>query len=150
MVTSIKQIIAIIILSFVLGIIRNYFLDEPLKFLKKERILNALEVQKSEGGKITFELPENLTEPLIVNMETVDYLKSSNSAIIIDARDKEEFDIGRISGSINIPYDYYEDYEFQLDERDIVPNVYFYNVPVYENGSLNGLPTAIKIINIKT
>ena len=40
--------------------------------------------------------------------------------------------------------------EFQLDERDIVPNVYFYNVPVYENGSLNGLPTAIKIINIKT
>ena len=119
MVTSIKQIIVIIILSLVLGIVRNYLLDEPLSLIKEERILDSLEVKKGKDGIFIFELPEYLTEPLIVNIDAVDYLRISELAIIIDARDEEDFNNGRISGSINIPYDYYEDFEFQLDEIDL-------------------------------
>ena len=119
MVTSIKQIIVIIILSLVLGIVRNSFLDEPLSLIKEERILDSLEVKKGKDGIFIFELPEDLTEPLMVNIDAVDYLRNLELALIIDARDEEEFINGRISGSINIPYDYYEDFEFQLDEIDL-------------------------------
>ena len=168
MVTSIKQIIVIKILSFVLGIVRNYFLDEPLTLIKKERILDALEVKKGEDGIFIFELPDDLTEPLMVNIDAVDYLRISELATIIDARDEEDFNNGRILGSINIPFDYYEDFEFQLDEIDfgnfliiycsgdecnlsidladyLMMDRGFFNVLVYEGGwpewKNSGLPT---------
>ena len=105
MVTSIKQIIVILILSFVLGIVRNYFLDESLTLIKEGRILDALEVKKGEDGIFIFELPEDLTEPLMVKIDAVDYLRISELAIIIDARDEEDYKNGRILGSINIPFE---------------------------------------------
>ena len=63
--------------------------------------------------------PEDLTEPLNVTIDIVEHLRSNGEAIIIDARDEADFNNGRILGSINIPYDYYEDYEYQLDEVDL-------------------------------
>ena len=39
-------------------------------------------------------------------------------AIFIDARDVDEYNNSHIKGSINIPYDYYEDYEDIIDSLD--------------------------------
>ena len=44
-------------------------------------------------------------------MQFAKYLFDQNSAIFIDARETEEYEVGHIENSINIPYDYYEDYE---------------------------------------
>lgn len=114
-----KQIIGLILLSIFFGFIRNYFLETPLSLLKEKRILETVEIQTSNNGEFIFDLPEDLTEPLTITIETVDYLRITNQSIIIDARDEEDFNKGRISGAINIPYDYYEEFEFQLDEIDL-------------------------------
>ena len=114
-----KQIFHIIIISLILGLARNFILNEPLPLFKEQRIVETIEVEKSESGEINFELPKDLTEPLNVTIEIVDHLRNKNEAIIIDARDEEDFNLGRILGSINIPFDYYEDYEDQLDEINL-------------------------------
>lgn len=114
-----KQIFHIILLSLILALARNFMLEEPLPLLKEKRIVETIEVEKSESGEINFELPENLTEPLNVTIEIVNHLRINNKVIIIDARDQEDFNLGRILGSINIPFDYYEDYEEQLDDVDL-------------------------------
>ena len=114
-----KQIIQILILALVLGLIRNIFLEEPLPLIKKERILETIEMDKTESGEFKFELPEDLTEPLNVRIDVVKYLQLQKNSLIIDARDEEEFNIGKIEDAINIPYDYYEDFEYQLDDIDL-------------------------------
>jgi rhodanese-related sulfurtransferase len=114
-----KQIIQILILALVLGFIRNIFLEEPLPLVKKERILETIKMDKTESGEFKFELPEDLTEPLNVTIHVVKYLQLQNNSLIIDARDEEEFNIGKIEDAINIPYDYYEDFEYQLDDIDL-------------------------------
>ena len=114
-----KHIIHIILIATLLGIIRNYLLDEPLSLFKEKRVIETIEMEASESGEFVFELPEDLTEPLNVTIDIVEHLRSNGEAIIIDARDEADFNNGRILGSINIPYEYYEDYEYQLDEVDL-------------------------------
>lgn len=114
-----KQIIGLILLSIFFGLIRNYFLESPLSLLKEKRIFETIEVQTNNNGEFTFDLPKDLTEPLNITIETVDYLRITNQSIIIDARDEEDFNKGRIKGAINIPFDYYEEFEFQLDDIDL-------------------------------
>ena len=98
-----KQILIIIILAFLLGLIRFIFLDNP-KFLliKKERIIQEI---------TTFSIPKTMTEPMMINLEFAKYLFDEKSCIFIDARDAEDYEAGHIENAINIPYDYYEDYE---------------------------------------
>ena len=55
---------------------------------------------------------------MIVSLEFSKYYFDKNSAIFIDARDPEDYEAGHIQNSINIPYDYYEDYEEIIDELD--------------------------------
>ena len=43
---------------------------------------------------------------------------SIDSAIFIDARDPEDYNIAHIKNSINIPYDYFEDYEDLINSLD--------------------------------
>jgi rhodanese-related sulfurtransferase len=37
---------------------------------------------------------------------------------VFDARDSEDYDLGHIENAVNIPYDYYEDYEEVIDRLD--------------------------------
>ena len=163
-----KQIFHILILSLILGIVRNYFLEEPLPLIKEKREIETLNFEKSESGEFQFELPEDLTEPLNVTMDIVEYLINLEKALIIDARDEADFNNGKIIGAINIPYDYYEEFEFQLDDIDLeqIIIIYcsggecslsidladylmqdrgFFNVLIYEGGwpewNENGMPS---------
>ena len=163
-----KQIISLILLSIFFGLVRNYFLDEQLTLIKEKRVLDVVEIRTDNKGEFSFELPENLTEPLIVDVEIVEYLRMKNQSIIIDARDEEDYNNGRILSSINIPYDYYEEFEFQLDGIDLekILIIYcsggkcslsidladylmldrgFFNVFVYEGGWLEWIEKGLPI-----
>tara|TARA_B100001029_G_C15062121_1_gene459443 strand:+ start:3475 stop:3984 length:510 start_codon:yes stop_codon:yes gene_type:complete len=114
-----KRIIYIILLASLLGILRNYLLKEPLSLIKEKRVIETIKMGTSDSGKIEFKLPNDLTEPLNITIDIVKYLRLNQEPLIIDARDEVDFNNGRIAGSINIPYDYYEDYEYQLDDIDL-------------------------------
>ncbi len=105
-----NQIILIVLLSSSLGFIRYKMINEPdFTLIKKERILQEIS---------TFSLPETMTEPMAISLEFAKQLFDNNSVIFIDARDVEDYEGGHIQNAINIPYDYYEDYENLIDNLD--------------------------------
>ena len=93
-----------------LGLIRFAFVNDPeFTLIKKKRIIKEI---------TTFSIPEDMTEPMIIDLEFAKYLFDDKSAIFIDARENEDYDLGHIENAINIPYDYYEDYEEIMDGLD--------------------------------
>jgi len=55
---------------------------------------------------------------MAINIEFAQNLFNEKSAIFIDARDSEDYNSGYIENAINIPFDYYEDYEDVINELD--------------------------------
>ena len=97
-------------MAFILGLIRFALLNDPeFTLIKKERIINEI---------TTFSIPEDMTEPMAIDLEFAKYLSDKKTAVFIDARDSEDYDEGHIQNSINIPFDYYEDYEDVIDSLD--------------------------------
>jgi len=108
--TKKKQIIFILSLAVFLGIIRSIFLDDPeFTLIKKERVIEQVH---------SFKVPDDMTGPMMVNLEFSKYHFDAESAIFIDARDTEDYESGHIHNAINIPYDYYEDYEDVINGLD--------------------------------
>jgi len=109
-VTHKNQIIGIFLIALFLGLVRYAFMNDPeFTLIKKERVIKEI---------TTFSVPEDMTEPMAINMEFAKHLFDMKSAVFIDARDPEDFDGGHIQNSINIPFDYYEDYEEIIDSLD--------------------------------
>ena len=109
-VTEQKQIISILLLAVLLGLLRSFFLDDPeFTLIKKERVIEEV---------VAFSLPDEMSGPMMVNLEFSKYHFDAGSAIFIDARDPEDYSSGHIRDAINIPYDYYEDYEHVMNELD--------------------------------
>ena len=107
--TIFKQIISITLISIILGLFNNYFITkQSISLIKKER--NVSTVIKGD-----FSIPDLMTEPQIVNTNFVKHYFENNSATIIDARDWDQYAELHIKGSINIPYNTYEDSEFLYD-----------------------------------
>ena len=105
-----NQIITIVFLSTCLGLARFAMMNDPeFTLIKEERVIQAI---------TTFSVPETMTEPRAINMEFAKHLFDVKSAVFIDARDPEDFDGGHIQNSINIPFDYYEDYEDIIEGLD--------------------------------
>ena len=116
--TSKNQIIGIFFLAILLGLARFSFLNDPeFTLIKKTRIVQEI---------TTFSVPEDMTEPMSVSLEFAKYLFDEQTATFIDARDVEDFDLGHIQNSVNIPYDYYENYEDDIDELDDTRTVVIY------------------------
>ena len=108
--TKKKQIIFILSLAVSLGIIRSFFLDDPeFTLIKQERVIDQVH---------SFKVPDDMTGPMMVNLEFSKYHFDAESAIFIDARDTEDYESGHIHNAINIPYDYYEDYEDVINGLD--------------------------------
>ena len=108
--TVLNQIIFIISLSITFGIFRFFLLDDlEFSLIKKERIIEKID---------SFTIPEHISSPMVVDLAFSKHYFNSGSAIFIDARDTEDFKNGHIKNSINIPYDYYEDYEEIIDGLD--------------------------------
>ena len=109
-VTHKNQIIVIFSMALSLALARFALINDPeFTLIKKERIIQKI---------TTFSVPEDMTEPMAVNMEFAKYLFDTKSAVFIDARDSEDYDAGHIENSVNIPFDYYEDYEEVIDSLD--------------------------------
>ena len=105
-----NQIISIFLLATILGLIRFFFINDPeFTLIKKERVVKQI---------TSYVVPDDMTEPMSVNLEFVKYHFDNNSAIFIDAREVEDYDQGHIKNAINIPYDYYEEYEDTINELD--------------------------------
>jgi len=120
--TIFKQIIYITLLSIILALINNYFiLENSIDLIKNKKAANAM----SEGS---FVIPDFMTEPQIVNTEFTKHYFEDDNAVIIDARDVEQYNELHIDGSINIPYNYYEEYDILYDLK--VDDIYI----VYCNG----------------
>ena len=116
-----NQIITILFLSIVLGLCRYFVLSDPdFTLIKKERVIKEI---------TSFTVPEVMTEPMSISIEFAKFLFDSKSAIFIDARDVEDFESGRIRDAINIPFDYYEDYQEVIENLN-VESVYV----IYCNG----------------
>ena len=119
--TVLNQILFILFLSITFGIFRFFLLDDPeFSLIKKERTIEKID---------TFTIPEHISSPMVVDLAFSKHYFNSESAIFIDARDPEDFENGHIKNSINIPYDYYEDYEEVIDGLDDT-NIYI----IYCNG----------------
>ena len=103
-----KKIILIISISSCIGLIRNLLLDNPLKVIKKPRIISKV-----------YSIPDLMLEPLSIDISFAKSLYDNKKAIFIDSRDKEDYDKGHILSSINIPYDNYEEYEDVILDLDI-------------------------------
>ena len=109
-VTVPKQIILILSLAVVLGLLRSFFLDDPeFTLIKQERIIDKVN---------SFLVPDDMTDPMLVNLEFSKYHFDAGSATFIDSRDPEDYESGHIKNAINIPYDYYEDYEDVINGLD--------------------------------
>ena len=108
--TEQKQIIIIISLAVSLGILRSFFLDDPkFSIIKEKRVIEEIN---------NFSIPSDISSPMGVNLEFSKYHFDAGSAIFIDARDPEDYVSGHIRDAINIPYDYYEEYEDVMDGLD--------------------------------
>ena len=113
---ALKQVIFISLVSAILGGFRFMLLkDDSFTLIKQPRILEEASAKVNESGEKTFEVPSLMTEPMTASLEFIKYFFDENRAIIIDARDVEDYEISHIAGAINIPYDNYEDYEDIID-----------------------------------
>ena len=109
-VTEQKQIIFILSLAIGLGLLRSFFMNDPeFTLIKQERIIEEIN---------SFLVPDDMTGPMLVNLEFSKYHFDAGSAMFIDSRDPEDYESGHIQNAINIPYDYYEDYEDVMDGLD--------------------------------
>ncbi len=105
-----KQIIFIFSLAIVLGLIRFLLLDDPeFTLIKKERIVETIS---------SFSVPEDMTSPMAINIEFAQNLFNEKLAVFVDARESEDYNSGHIENAVNIPFDYYEDYEDAINNMD--------------------------------
>ena len=91
-----KQIITIILLSITLALFRNYFIENNnVSLLKYKKVLDKVD---------NFIIPDLMTTPKEVKTDFTKYYFDNNQAVIIDARDEEEYKEAHIKNSINIYY----------------------------------------------
>ena len=105
-----KQIVIIFSLAVCLGLLRFFFLNtQEFTLIKQERVIEEIN---------SYLIPTDISGPMMVNLEFSKYYFDAGSAVFIDARDPEDYVSGHIRDAINIPYDYYEDYEDVMDGLD--------------------------------
>ena len=56
----------------------------------------------------------DLTEPELISIDVAKSIFDSEIGIFIDAREEEDFKLGHIKGSINLPFDVDNNYKFDL------------------------------------
>ena len=73
--TQQKQIVFILSLAISLGLLRSFFLDDPeFTLIKQERVIEQVH---------SFKVPDDMTGPMMVNLEFSKYHFDAGSAIFI-------------------------------------------------------------------
>ena len=90
---ALKQIIYIVLISTIFGIIRFFFIEEEsFTIIKSQKQLKTIE--DYDLNHITneqYSIPDLMTEPLLATTDFIKYYFDNNHAVIIDARDVEEY-----------------------------------------------------------
>ena len=108
-----KQLLGLLILSLFFGLFRYFRLEEEYPLFnntKNEQIFTV----KSDSIKFVKDYLLNISEPQLVDINFSKTIYDYSLGIFVDARDKEEFDIGHIKGAINIPYEIDDNYNVEL------------------------------------
>ncbi len=122
-----KQSFIILIASILLGLCRFFILDDPnFGLINKKRQLKDI---RSDGSN-QYSVPDVFVEPILIDLDFAKHLFDNERATFIDSRDIDDYNNGHISSAINIPYDYYEEYEDVIDSLDYA-SLYV----IYCNGS---------------
>ncbi len=103
----VKQLLIIIILSTLIGLLRNSLFPNKIAIIGGWRDLS-----NGDGPVIPPTAEEGDPAFIAINVAQMEY--SIGGTIFIDVRDYEEYVCGTIPGSINIPFDY-------LPEGDLQP-----------------------------
>ncbi len=102
-----KIVLAIIIISSILGLIFNLINPKGVPLIAQEKVL------KWESGPLS--VPLNADEPYAVNLAQAKELYEQKE-LFIDAREKEDYLSGRIKDAVNIPFDHLDDYITELEK----------------------------------
>ncbi|MEA1980562.1 MAG: rhodanese-like domain-containing protein [candidate division Zixibacteria bacterium] len=119
----VKQLLIIIILSTLVGLLRNSLFPNEIAIIGEWRDL-------SNGEEPVIPPTAEKGDPpfIAINVAQMEY--STKGTKFIDARDFDEYECGTIPGSINIPFDY-------LPEGDLKP---------YFDSLLGGIPLDYPLI----
>jgi len=99
----IKQALIIIILAIIIAFVDNTVSNNRIPFFGS---------WPSITGSDTIVVPPSAEEddPPFISLDEAATKFQLKSVLFIDAREPEDYELGRIRGSINLPYDYLEDY----------------------------------------
>lgn len=103
------QVAIIAAISIVAAVVYNQFSPSPLPLIKKYDALEAADTGAPEDSDSTkIEIHE-------IDMEIMNYMLESGEAVLLDARTKEDFQLGHIPGAVNLPvYQFESEYDTAL------------------------------------
>jgi len=117
MFTRIKQAVIIIVFSSLLAVAVNLASSNRIPFKG-----NWPSIISTDSVAVPPSAAEG--DPEFITLDEAAAKYQSDKTIFIDARDPEDYAYGHISGSINIPYDYIDDYMDMLraipKDRDVI------------------------------
>ena len=117
---NIKQVLAILLLSFFFATIRYFLLNEEYTLIKRsklESIDNNINYQRIDSLVLFI---ENTTSPKLIDINLTKMLFDNSLATFVDARDSESYKEGHILKAINIPYELVEDIVNEYDLRYLI------------------------------
>ena len=105
-----KQFLYVLGLSIVLGFIRYITLDDF-------SLINYSKQSNSKISSIDVDLQNylvNLESPEIISIDVAKDIYDQSLGVFIDSRDESDFNLGHVRGSVNIPYDPDDNYNYSL------------------------------------
>lgn len=114
-----RGIVGILLIGALLGIVYNFWglRSNPvygIAWIGQERVLESVETLMAEGSPDTEEIspsamsianqfPES-DKPLQIQIAAVKRLFDHDAALIVDARERQEYETGHIAGALSLPY----------------------------------------------
>jgi rhodanese-related sulfurtransferase len=90
------------LLGILVGFTFNYARRDGVSIIKQ-----AAEIEKNPVSESAESSPEDLVEPVWIELDEALKYFNEGTALFIDARDEEEYIEGHIQGAVNVPYGWY-------------------------------------------
>ncbi len=90
------------LLGVLIGFAFNFARQDGVAIIKQ-----AAEIEKNPASESVESSPEDLVEPVWIELEEALQYFEEGTALFIDARDEEEYGEGHITGAVNVPYGWY-------------------------------------------
>lgn len=125
-----KQMICLTAISVLLAAGRFLLISKDYRDARNFTLIKikapVLNASSDSTGTSQYTIPEFFTEPFIIDVDFAKHLYDTRQAVFIDARDPMEFELGKIPGSINLPYDYLDDYSELIEglDQDMIYVIY--------------------------